>query len=176
MNFSKKYFFNESTVKELYDTTVKAFPKTLKRQHLVDLIDITELRWTPYVGMKTLYIKGVAHSEESLKDYDTIFVIKNINYNTNNLSKDKIVEIKSSDGRIVLFEKFNEEKDVLVRCNCQDFFWRWNYTDHLDKSLQGRVRRKYEAIHNPGSSNPLELPGLCKHLIKSFQIIQSTIS
>ena len=155
MNFQKWINLYESSVEELYDSTVKAFPKTTKRQHAIDLIDITELNWTPYLGMKTLFVKGVAHSQESNKDYDTVFLIKNVNYNPTNILKNN---------------------DVLVRCNCQDFLWRWNYTDYKDKSLNGRVRKKYEAIINPGSSNPLEMPGMCKHLIKCYKTILNTVN
>jgi|FreactcultureFD7_1027221.scaffolds.fasta_scaffold03442_9 hypothetical protein len=176
MNFQKWINLYESSVEELYDSTVKAFPKTTKRQHAIDLIDITELNWTPYLGMKTLFVKGVAHSQESNKDYDTVFLIKNVNYNPTNILKNNVVEITSKDGQKIYVEKFDEKNDVLVRCNCQDFLWRWNYTDYKDKSLNGRVRKKYEAIINPGSSNPLEMPGMCKHLIKCYKTILNTVN
>lgn len=176
MNFEKWIDFQESSVEELYSSTEKAFPKTTKRQHAIDLVDIIELNWTPYLGMKTLFVKGLAHSQESNKDYDAVFLIKNVNYNLKNISKKDIVEIKSKDGQKISFEKFDENSNVLLRCNCQDFLWRWNYTDHKDKSLHGRVRKKYEAIINAGSSNPLEMPGMCKHLIKCYKSILNVVN
>ena len=96
MNFQKWINLYESSVEELYDSTVKAFPKTTKRQHAIDLIDITELNWTPYLGMKTLFVKGVAHSQESNKDYDTVFLIKNVNYNPTNIQTHMHNSIKFS--------------------------------------------------------------------------------
>jgi hypothetical protein len=59
-----------------------------------------------------------------------------------------------------------ESNDVLVRCTCKDFHWRMTHFNSLDGSLFGRDRRKYEALYRPGSSNPKELPGICKHLMK----------
>jgi hypothetical protein len=72
----------------------------------------------------------------------------------------------ASTGQKFFFEKLNLKKEVVLRCECNDFKWRFNFEDHRDRSLYGRVRKKYEAKINPGSSNPLEMPGMCKHLIK----------
>lgn len=165
MHFHNYMAFNESNLNDLFLATVRAFPKTTKRQHAIDTINITEVRWTPFRGVKTLFVKGLAQNTENGKEYNPMILFKGMNYH-NAKENNAWIEITGSDGKNYIFEQINDKNEVLVRCNCSDFQWRFNYFDHLDSSLYGRVRRKYEALARPGSSNPLELPGMCKHLIK----------
>jgi hypothetical protein len=77
------------------------------------------------------------------------------------------IEITASDnGQNYRLNSLSaNDTHVLVRCNCKDFFWRFNYYDHVDDSLYGRVRKPYIAIANLGPVNPQEMPGMCKHLM-----------
>lgn len=166
MQFQTWFNVRESSLSSLYQSAVAAFPGTTKRQHATDLVRITELQWTPYLGMKTLFIRGLAQSEESGKEYMPIVVFKDVQYHPSK-EQSNWVEIIANDGKQYTFEKLNHaDNDVLVRCNCPDFSWRFNYYNHLDNSLYGRKRTKYEAISNRGPANPFELPGMCKHLMK----------
>jgi len=165
MEFYKWVTLHESNLEELYSDTVRAFPRTTKRQHSIDEIAILSLSVTPYRGVRTLFVKGLAKNEENGREYNPIILFKDVRYKSSN-DRHNWAEITASDGRRYFFEKLNDQNHVVLRCNCKDFFWRWNYTDRLDKSLYGSVRKKYEAKERPGSSNPLELPGMCKHLIK----------
>jgi hypothetical protein len=136
------------------------------RQHATHPIVIRELRWTPFVGVKTLFIKGLAQNEE--REYGPCILFKGVNY------QGKAVKITASDGLQYSFDKLSlENTDVLVRCNCPDFFWRFNYYDHLDKSLYGTKRKKYES-HGGPPANPLELPGMCKHIMKMTKVISES--
>lgn len=163
MRFNNWLILQENNIQDLYLSTVKAFPHTTKRQHAIDPINITNITLTPYLGVKTLFAKSIAESDSG-KLYQPMILFKQVIYNpTKNV---KLIEIAANDGRMYNLKQIDEKNDVLVRCNCQDFTWRFNFFDHTDRSLYGKVRKKYEATINPGSSNPLELPGLCKHLIK----------
>lgn len=158
--------FLESSAEELYRSAVKAFPNTKMRQHATHPIVIRELRWTPFVGVKTLFIKGLAQNED--REYGPCILFKGVNY------QGKAVKITASDGLQYSFDKLSlENTDVLVRCNCPDFFWRFNYYDHLDKSLYGTKRKKYES-HGGPPANPLELPGMCKHIMKMTKVISES--
>lgn len=53
----------ESSLRELYDSAVAAYTKTGFRQHATQPVVITNLRWMPYLGMRTLYVRGLAQSE-----------------------------------------------------------------------------------------------------------------
>lgn len=156
--------FIETSLQALYDSAVEAFPNTTKRQHSTHPIVITNLRWTPFVGMKTLFIKAIAQSEG--KEYSPIVLFKKVNYNGDE------VTITASDMREVSFDKLSmEDTDVLVRCNCADHFWRFCHYNHLDKSLYGRDRKPYESKGIGLPANPQEMPGMCKHLMKTIHVL-----
>jgi hypothetical protein len=155
--------FLESSAEELYKSAVKAFPKTTMRQYATHPIVIRELRWIPFVGVKTLFLKSLAQNEE--REYGPCILFKGVNYGG------KQVKIIASDGLQYNFDKLSlENTDILLRCNCPDFYWRFNYYNHLDKSLYGSKRRKYES-EGGLPANPLQLPGMCKHLMKMTEVV-----
>ena len=69
MDFNKFVKLHESTLFDLYKSTVDAFPRTERRQHSVDTIKIIEMNFTPFLGMKTLLVRGLAKNTESQKEY-----------------------------------------------------------------------------------------------------------
>lgn len=156
---------DESSVEELYASAVNAFPATTKRQHAVDPIVVEELRWTPFRGMGTLYVKGVIRNE--MKHYDTSILFKGVDYTQKN------VTLMASDGLLYEMGRLSlENDDVLVRCNCPDFKWRFSFYNHLDKSLYGRKPRKYEAVTSRPPANPQQMPGMCKHVMATVRALQ----
>lgn len=157
----------EATLPELYQKSVLAFPNTTKRQYATDPIVIVEMRWLPFIGMKTLLVRGVAKSEEKL--YDAVILFKNVNYDG------KQVRLRASDLHEYTLNKIPvSSTNVLLRCNCPDFRWRFAWYDHLDKALYNKPPRKYESKGVQGPANPLELPGMCKHLMKMVHTISET--
>ena len=153
----------ESSLVDLYRSAVLAFPNTTKRQHAVHPVEVLKLEWTPFLGMKTLFIKGFIRNED--RHYNTIVLLKGLDY-----SKDD-TKIIANDGLQYSFGPLSmENTNVNLRCNCPDFHWRFNYYDHLDKSLYGRKRAKYEGTTGI-KANPLEMPGICKHLMKTAQAL-----
>jgi hypothetical protein len=168
MDFNEWFLLRETSLNQLYDSTVDAFPRARKRQNAIHEIDIRSVSWTPYKGVRTLFAKGFARNEFNGMEYNPIILFKRVNYHDSSSGRN-VVEITANNGLSYYFEKISHNNDVLVRCNCKDFYWRFNYEDKRDQSLWGRVRAKYEAKFNPGASNPLEMPGMCKHLIKLAQ-------
>jgi hypothetical protein len=163
--------FIESSIIDLYDNSVEAFPKTTKRQYAIDPIKIVKFDWIPFVGVKTLFIKSYAKNES--KEYNSIILIKNINYSEN--LKSNFFELNASNGKKYFLEKISiNENDVLLRCNCPDFKWRFKHFNKLDKSLFGKDGKKYEAILRPGTANPKELSGMCKHLMKMVKVLKES--
>lgn len=156
--------FAETSLEELYQSAVEAFPKTTLRQHATQPIVITNLRWTPFLGVNTLFIKALAQNEG--REYNPLILFKNVNYDVNE------VNITASNGKEYSFGKLSlENTNVVLRCNCKDFYWRFNYYDHVDKSLYGRKRAKYES-QGGKPANPLEMPGMCKHLMKTTHVLR----
>jgi hypothetical protein len=156
--------FRESTLAELFGSTVLAFPNTRMRQHATEPLVIEELNYVPFLGVKTLFIRAGVRNED--RHYKPIVLIKGIDY------KAKGTKITDENGKVYEFGPLSiNENEVNVRCQCADFTWRFNYYDYEDSSLYGNKRRKYESSGGP-SANPLELPGMCKHLIKVMEALR----
>lgn len=158
----------ETSLLNLYLGSVKAFPGTTKRQHSTDTVRVEHLDWVPFQGVKTLFVKGTVKNDG--RKNETIMLFKGVKYRMDE-SKGSI-PIRASNGKIVFIDPISESKDdVLVRCSCEDFSWRFNYYNSIDKSLFGRKRAKYEGQGLWGA-NPRETPGMCKHLMKMVKILK----
>lgn len=158
----------ESSSSELYDSTVRAFPNTRFRQHATDPIKIVRLEWVPYLGVKTLFISSLAQNTDKGTEYRPMVVFKGVKYGQPGRN---MVEITASDDKQYAFERLShEDSGVLVRCDCADFRWRFNYYDWVDRSLYGNKRKDYQGKGGP-AANPQEMPGMCKHLIKLFSAL-----
>ena len=141
--------FVESTLVDLYKSAATAFPFTTKRQHATHEIEITNLKILPFVGMKTLFLKTTATNED--RQYAPIIILKGVDYQSPEYS------LTASDGLVYTLKRPSlHENDVLVRCNCADFKFRFSYYNHLDKSLQGRKPVRYESKGIGAPANPLK--------------------
>ena len=105
----------------------------------------------------TLFIKGLAENQG--RNYKPIALFKDVTYGTG-------IPVVVNGVRYLIEQLSAENTQVLVRCDCGDFFWRGNYADYLDSSLWGRKRKKYESKGIGPPANPTNAPMLCKHLMK----------
>jgi hypothetical protein len=154
----------ESSFNKLYSSAVDAFPHTRKRQYATDTINVTRIEWMPYIGMNTLLLRShVENFGDGGGEYNPLILFKNVKYHPRR--NPGLVEIVSSDTQQHYFiEKLNSNRnDVLLRCSCGDYFWRFNYYNRIDRSLYGAVRSPYQGEYR---INPREMPGMCKHLMK----------
>lgn len=150
---------NESNLIQLYNSAVKAFPNTQMRQHATDPVDIIDLDWVPFLGLNTLFVKARVRNEN--REYGSMILFKKVKYEGGANS----LHLKDKIGIPFTMQKLKENQEVLVRCGCDDFKWRFNFYDHIDYSLYGRKTKEYHA-KTSRKANPLELPGMCKHLMK----------
>jgi hypothetical protein len=154
----------ESSINDLYDSAVEAYPRTEFRQHSVDTIKIVNLSIVPFKGMKTIFFRGLAQNED--REYNPIMVFKEVDYS-------KGIKLTASDGTIYeLKPLLASENNVLARCNCADFRYRFRYYNYLDHSLYGNKGKKYEGGSYP--VNPQELPGMCKHLMAMTRALRDS--
>jgi hypothetical protein len=151
----------ENTLPDLYRSAVDAFPHTRRRQHVTGPVEISDIRYTPFLGMQTLLVRAAATNEG--REYSPVILFKRVSFTTEG------VEFTAHDDNKV-YHIAPQNYHVLVRCNCPDFFWRFNYYDHLEQSLHGKVRKEYSGSGAP--ANPLELPGMCKHLMKLQEVLR----
>lgn len=156
---------DETTFAQLYNATISAFPNTKYRHNVVDTIKVRNVKFVPYQGLNTLFIQALTENIEKNTEYKTMALLKDIDYK--NIKKP--IKIFDEYGKQYVLEKpLINKNDVLIRCNCKDFMWRFNYYNSLDKSLYGRTRAKYESIGTT-KINPSKSPGACKHILKLFE-------
>lgn len=161
----------EASLEDLYQGAEKAFPKTLKRQHATNTVVVESLYWVPFQGVRTLFVKAMVKNEG--RKHESIILFKGVKYKEK--EERGAVPLLTSIGKKVFVEQISAtEDDVLVRCSCKDFYWRFLHFNKLEGALYGRDRSEYEALHSPGSSNPKEFPGLCKHLIKMTKVLKES--
>lgn len=159
---------DESSLVQLYHSAVNAFPNTMRRQHSTDTIKVVSLDWIPFLGMKTLFVKGRVENEG--RNYDTIILFKNVNYDIQEQDR-QCVHLQASDGGYYKFKKIDEGKtEVVLRCSCPDFRWRFSYYNHLEGSLYGRKPKAYKGSGG-APANPLQMEGCCKHLMKTVKAL-----
>ena len=161
----------ESSFNDLYRSSVEAFPHTTLRQHATNPIKITKISWLPFLGVKTLFVKGLAQNEN--REYSPIILFKNVKYHES-MDSPELISLHT-EGKNFFLEKLSLDRtDILVRCQCGDFYWRGNYADHLDKSLYVKKRNKYESLGLKPAVNPTNSPMLCKHLMKLVKALSES--
>jgi hypothetical protein len=158
---------NETSLADLYLSSVAAFPGTTKRQNATDSVVVEHMDWVAFKGVGTLFVKATVKNEG--RKNESIVLFKGVKYRENRGKG--VIPLATSNGKTVLLEALSAKgTDVSVRCTCGDFMYRFNYYDHLDKSLFGRRRRKYEGL-GLWEANPSESPGMCKHLMKVMRAL-----
>lgn len=179
----------ETTLAQLYQSAIDAFPNTQKRQHAIDTVKITSLDWYPYLGMKTLWIvAGIqsprtplrhsqpqpSHGEQTqpMKTYKTQLLFKGVQYYDEPIPTSK--KLVDNMGQTYYLGVLTPNHEVNVRCSCPDFHWRFQHEDKLDKSLQGADRKPYQKKTNRPPVNPNQMPGMCKHIMKLIKVVRDS--
>ena len=158
----------ESTFDDLFDSAVVAFPNTKMRQHATDPIHVAGFKWTPFPGVRTFLLRSVATNED--RQYRPLILFKNVIYKDG--PGPGVLGLRISINETRYIEKLTpDHHHILVRCDCPDFFWRFNYYDYVNRSLYANKRKKYENKGGP-PANPKKLPGMCKHLMKMMYTMQ----
>ena len=104
MQFHEWLNLNESNINQLYDSTVRAYPRTTKRQHSVDEINVLGVSWVPYKGMKTLFIKGSVVNDYKRTEYNPMILFKNVKYHDDDMPF--MNHLVTNEGQSYFFEKF----------------------------------------------------------------------
>lgn len=166
-----KHWLVESSLNDLYDSAVDAFPYTLKRQHAIQPVRITNIHWTAHPKFRTLYVRGLAESDGHV--YNPTILFKGVRYHEH-IATDRLLLTTTNGNKYFIEHLDHQHTQVQVRCNCNDFGFRFRYYNFLDHSLFGPKGHKYEAKGVRPPANPQEAEGVCKHLIKLTKVLQQS--
>lgn len=79
------------------------------------------------------------------------------------------VDVKMTNN----IKPISSNSECQYTCNCLDYRWTFAYYNDLTNNLAGNPPPPYQA--QPGSKprNPTRTPGLCKHLLKMVEFLES---
>ena len=160
-------FLLEKTTRDLDTDARNAFPNTTRRQHRVHLVRVVSLDFTPYVGVRTLFASGVVQGETAR--YNSMILFTGVKFHKEH--DPGTVELVKG-GRADYFEPVDpRDSQVRVRCNCPDFYYRFNFYDARASALFGKSAK---APSSPRPANPRRMPGICKHLMAMAEEVLRT--
>lgn len=156
-----------SSYQGLERSTIAAFPKTRKRQHVVHPVQIMQTEFTPYIGTRNLLVRGRAKSGT----YNNVYYKPMLFFNEIQFEEEDTpqnVSIKASDGNDHFMQPIDLSDNIVrVRCDCLDFYHRFAPWDFSNDDLYGPKAKPYVRktnTHPP--ANPTRSPGVCKHVMK----------
>lgn len=159
-----------SSVPDLEDNIERGFPETRKRQHATGEVSVSGIQYTPYVGMKMLHVKS--RSSSNGHAYQQALQFNGVEFDSADTPEN--ATFPAADGSEYHVKPLQlTNHNCKVRCNCLDFHFRFAAYNSQDKSLVGRPPPLYQRKTNRPPVNPMQVPGMCKHLLKLVQELQS---
>jgi len=168
----------EASIRQLWAKAIRAFPKTKRRQHVIDRVRTETVKWQPFPKLRIILasskVLGEKHPNLRQKRYRTNLMFRNVVFSET--AKRGLLKIKSRGktpsrpGGNLFFEKLSFNDSVRVRCNCPDFRWRFNWECESESpsALFGPKAPPYTPPHPEryrGPANPSGLAGICKHVM-----------
>lgn len=157
--------FEKSTPTDLEQNIITAFPKTKKRQHIVDTVNVTSIEFIPFVGMNTLHVRATTD------DYKQAIQFNNVQY----IAGEREGAVSVEDAKTKSTYWFNpidvRVNLIKVRCSCLDFRFRFANYNKRDMSLVGPPPPRYVPKTNRPPVNPHQVPGMCKHILKILDVL-----
>jgi hypothetical protein len=162
---------DESSIRDLETNIQRGFPNTTKRQHATGTVQIPIVKLTPYVPSSALFAEGQANNMG--KRYNPEVFFKGIKFEPEETQTN--VTFTGSDNNeynIAQAVPLNTQ-NVQVRCNCLDFHYRFAMQNARDGSLYGKPPPSYQRkTETRPPANPAQVPGMCKHLLKTVDELQ----
>lgn len=107
-------------------------------------------------------------------DYWSTLLFDNINYLSDEDPQDaQAFTFTGTDNTEYKIQRVPRNANVKVNCSCLDFHYRFAVWDNKFKALDGTPPPPYVKTTNRPSVNPMQSPGLCKHLIKLMSDLKS---
>lgn len=162
----------ESSYDDLEHNIVTSFPNTKKRQHATNEVRIQKIDIIPYVGTQMMHVRAISVGSTG-QQYQQAIQFLRVKFEAGQTTEN--VEFTGADGKKYYVRPIDlHNHNVKVRCNCLDFYHRFAHYNHGDRSIVGRAPVPYQRKTTTRPEvNPDHVPGMCKHLIKVVQTLQT---
>lgn len=112
------------------------------------------------------YVTAQARSSDGSRIYKTQIVFKGIR--ANDIGSDEFpMPYSKNDKDTIYLNQPKVETNIMMRCQCPDYYFMFQYWNKKDKALVG-PNKQYVPVSPPSGRppvNPTESPGMCKHLL-----------
>lgn len=172
----------ESSANDLESNIIRGFPNTTARQNATNPIRISQANFTPYTDGRLLMNCVATNSQEFVRKYRVHIMFSDVAFVENAPEGEEGavvpktgVQIRCTDGSTKSIEPISlQDNTCKVRCTCLDFYHRFSMFNLGDDSLHGKPMPQYVP---KGSGrppvNPARVPGMCKHIIKALQYLET---
>lgn len=134
-------------------------------------IRIQKLILTPFEQTGQLQVEGETNSDGNI--YRTVIAFQEVEYQESNEASN--VTFTGSDGDTYNITPIQLSRiNVKVSCECLDFYWKFAKYNATDGSLQGNPPQPYQKKTARAPGNPQQVPGVCKHLIKTVEELRQS--
>jgi len=133
-------------------------------------VKLQDLVFIPMVNNGNLKVTATTTSNNGNR-YSTSILIDNVTYSDEPLPNG--FTFTASDNSKYYIEKIPRNSNVKVNCSCLDFHYRFAVWNDRFKSLDGNPPPPYIKTTNRPPVNPMQSPGLCKHIISLMDDLRS---
>lgn len=162
----------ETSIDDMENSISLGFPDTKKRQHIVNTVNVSSVKYLPMIGVKTLRVMGTVTSNGST--YSPTILFMRVMFEEE--SNDTNVTLMSATGdefNILPIEK--DMTNIRVRCNCLDYYYRFAPYNHTDKShIPPKAKPYVRKTDTYPPANPKKVPGVCKHILRIAEYLEKT--
>lgn len=144
---------------------VKYTSKVRARQYSTGRVNTIDFKFL--LRERQLYVQATNVSADKSRLYKTTIVFEGIDGVDNPDDKHTIPYSSKGQGVELYLKTLTGYDRVRTRCQCQDYYFMWEYFNKQNKALVG-PHKKYIPVSPPSGRppvNPTESPGLCKHLL-----------
>lgn len=159
-----------SSFPKLMGNIERGFPNTAARQHLANQPQIQSMQFIPAVANGVLEVRSKVQGQRD--NYNPVVQFLNTQYQDADTANN--VTFVATDGKEYHIVPVHlTDTNVKVSCDCMDFYFRFAAFNHGDESLSGALPPLYQRKTNTyPPANPMQVPGICKHLIKLFNNLE----
>jgi hypothetical protein len=141
-----------------------------ERKTRANTVKLDNLTFIPMASNNKLKV-GSNTTSNNGHDYWSSIVFDNVTYLE--AEDPSAFSFTGSDNTEYFIEKLPKNANVKVNCSCLDFHYRFAVWDNKFRALDGNPPPPYIKKGNRPPVNPMQSPGLCKHLIKLMDDLRS---
>lgn len=166
----------EDNLAQLRTNIERGFPNTRARQHRANMVNVTKTEFIPYPQQYALLIRAAVRGEDGT--YNSRMLFRDVDYQ--DADNPNVVTFKAvNNEEYHIVPVFRDLHDVELGCTCLDYAWRF-WMQNYQKDVQfGQGPSPYRRKTPPPPqgrpyANPMEVTGMCKHLIALSQSLEKT--